>query len=417
LHDLIARPDVQASAAERRQRLHARLAGVAELLATGRANLRGELVPVEWVEIALVACDGAERFLAGLTELETESARRAIGDYRQFLEHDLQPEGSFALGQDRFARLLRDKHGLDVSPDDVYRHGQALAESLTAQLESFGNWRQQIEDLKADHPTRETLLQTYADEAARARAFVEVNHLVPIPPGEQFEVRPTAPFLRATTPLGHFDRTPPFADGDNLGILFITPIDPALPAARQAQLLEAHCQTAIRAICLHETFPGHHVQLWHAKRRASAICKQFHSSLFSEGWALYCEELMEEAGYYDTPGLRLWRLKNAMWRAVRLMVDVGLHCRGLSLAAAAQPLVELGGLEPDTARGEALRYTTSPTQPSSYVLGRDRIVALRQAAERRDTFSLWAFHDWLLGFGSPSPAFLTDGMFEAGAAL
>jgi uncharacterized protein (DUF885 family) len=136
--------------------------------------------------------------------------------------------------------------------------------------------------------------------------------------------------------------------------------------------------------------------------------------LFSEGWALYCEELMEEAGFYDTPGLKLWRLKNAMWRAVRLMVDVDLHCRGRGLDEAARPLVELGGLEPNTARGEALRYTTSPTQPSSYVLGRDRIVALRTAAEQRPDFDLARFHDWLLGYSSISPAFIPD--FEAGLA-
>jgi uncharacterized protein (DUF885 family) len=148
------------------------------------------------------------------------------------------------------------------------------------------------------------------------------------------------------------------------------------------------------------------VQLWHAKLRGSPVRRQFHSSLFTEGWALYCEELMQEAGYYDTPGLALWRLKNAMWRAVRLMVDVGLHCRGLDLESAARPLVELGGLETNTARGEALRYTTSPTQPSSYVLGRDRIVALRRQAEANPGFTLSNFHDWLLGHGSVSPAFI-----------
>jgi uncharacterized protein (DUF885 family) len=164
----------------------------------------------------------------------------------------------------------------------------------------------------------------------------------------------------------------------------------------------------VRAICLHETFPGHHVQLWHAKLRGSALRRQFPSTLFTEGWALYCEEMMDEAGYYDSAGLRLWRVKNAMWRAVRLMVDVGLHCRGLRVEEAAQLLVELGGLEPNTARGEALRYTTSPTQPSSYVPGRDRIIELRQLAQRRPQFSLPDFHQWLLGYSSVSPAFIPE---------
>lgn len=169
------------------------------------------------------------------------------------------------------------------------------------------------------------------------------------------------------------------------------------------------------AICLHEVFPGHHLQLWHAKLRGTPIRKQFPSPLFVEGWALYCEELMAEAGYYDTPALALWRLKNALWRAVRLVVDVGLHLGRLTLDQAAQVLVERARLEPNTARGEALRYTTSPTQPSSYVLGRDRIVAIRRAEQARlgGTFSLRDFHDRLLGYGSVSPSFLPDDLDAA----
>ena len=70
--------------------------------------------------------------------------------------------------------MLREKHGLRLGADEVYRHGEALALALTAELEAESTtWRQDIEALKSDHPTPETLLQTYDTEAARARAFVE----------------------------------------------------------------------------------------------------------------------------------------------------------------------------------------------------------------------------------------------------
>jgi uncharacterized protein (DUF885 family) len=394
LHYLLSRPRPDGAAA-----LRARLDVVPRLLRQGQENL-SKGVPAEFVEIALVACDGAQRFLAGL-DLPTEPARQAVAEFQAFLRR-IDPRGSVAIGSEHFTELLR-AQGVTLSPDEIYEYGQSLATDLLAKLPA--DWRAQVEALKSDHPTRDGLLQAYADEAARARAFVEHHGLVPIPAGERFEVRPTAPFLRATTPLGHFDKTPPFDPDDNLGVLYITPVE---DTPRQEELLSAHCHTAIRAICLHETFPGHHVQLWHAKLHGSPIRRQFPSALFTEGWALYCEELMEEAGYYDSPGLALWRLKNAMWRAVRLMVDVGLHCRGLSLEAAAEPLVSLGALEPNTARGEALRYTTSPTQPSSYVLGRDRIVALRHAAERERGFDLAQFHERLLRLGSVSPYLLPD---------
>jgi hypothetical protein len=399
LQYLLARPPAAGAA----EALAGRLAAVPRLLMDGQRNLRGDLAPPEFVEIALVATAGARTFLQGLA-VPTEDALQAVVDFERFLRDDLHPTGSFALGRDGFERLLREVHGVQLSADDVFEHGRELAARLSSDLGP--GWRDEVEALKADHPSADTLLQTYADEALRARRFVEQQHLVRIPAGEQFEVRPTAPFLRATMPLGHFDRTPPFSETDHLGVLYITPVDARLPVTRQAELLEAHCFTAVRAICLHETFPGHHVQLWHAKLRGTPLRRQFSSTLFTEGWALYCEEMMEEAGYYDSPGLRLWRVKNAMWRAVRLMVDVGLHCRGLRLEDAARPLVELGGLEPNTARGEALRYTTSPTQPSSYVLGRDRIVELRQQAQRQPNFSLLDFHEHLLGYSSVSPAFI-----------
>jgi hypothetical protein len=403
LQYLLARPPENLEEA-----ILARVAAVPRLLLDAQRNLRGELVPPEYVEIALVATAGARLFLQGF-DVPVTAAQQAVADFARFLRDDLHPTGSFALGRDGFERLLREVHGVDLSADDVFEHGRQLAARLSSDLGP--DWRAEVDALKTEHPSVDTLLQTYADEALRARAFVEQQHLVRIPDGEQFEVRPTAPFLRATMPLGHFDRTPPFSETDHLGVLYITPVDARLPAARQAELLEAHCFTAVRAICLHETFPGHHVQLWHAKLRGTPLRRQFPSTLFTEGWALYCEEMMEEAGYYDSPGLRLWRVKNAMWRAVRLMVDVGLHCRGLRLEDAARPLVELGGLEPNTARGEALRYTTSPTQPSSYVLGRDRIAELRQRAQHRRNFSLVEFHQQLLGYGSVSPAFIPESAF------
>ncbi|MBV9596958.1 MAG: DUF885 domain-containing protein [Chloroflexi bacterium] len=404
LQYLLARPPA-ASASEA---ILARVDAIPRLLLEARRNLRGDLVPPEFVEIALVGSAGAQRFLAELP-VATESARQAVADFEQFLQVDLEARGSFALGRDAFERLLHEVHAVPLSADEVFDHGRELAQQLLAQLGP--SWRSEVESLKREHPTREALLETYATEALRAREFVERRGLVEIPPGESFEVRPTAPFLRATMPLGHFDRTPPFSPSDNLGVLYITPVDPQLSDARQAELLEAHCFTAVRAICLHETFPGHHVQLWHAKLRGTPVRRQFPSPLFTEGWALYCEELMEEAGYYDSPALRVWRLKNALWRAVRLMVDVGLHCRGLRLEDAAQPLIELGGLEPNTARGEALRYTSSPTQPGSYMLGRDRIVELRRLAERRPGFVLAEFHRKLLGFSSISPALIPESEF------
>lgn len=422
---LLSRPDPTLSQAERDEQLFRRLSQVPGLLAQGQANLRPELVPPEFIEIGLVAVRGAYSFIQGLelpARAEAEDWRgkvlASLESYESFAQ-GINPGGTFATGPELFERILRERHGLDLTPRQLYDLGDQTARELQGRLESLARqidpsqtWQQIVEGLKADHPARDTLLKAYWDEATRAKAFVEQQELVRKPAGDVFEVRPTASFLRATMPLGHFEQTPPFSPTDNLGVLYITPVDPNLPETRQQELLSAHCYTAVRAICLHETFPGHHLQLWRAKLQGSPIRKQFRSTLFVEGWALYCEELMEEAGFFDTPALSLWQLKNSMWRAVRMMLDTGLHTGQLNLNTATRLLVERAGLEPDTARGENLRYTTSPTQPSSYMLGRNRIVELRKLyqAKQGQTFNLADFHDRLLAFSSVSPAFIPDNL-------
>ncbi len=424
LNYLLSRPDPASSQAEKDEQLLGRLSQVPVLLGQGRANLRAELVPPEFVEIGLVAARGAYNFiktlalpaLPGIEDVRGQ-VLAALNSFEEFVRQEIKPGGSFATGPELFERILRERHGLDLTPRQLYDLGDQTARELQGRLETLARqidpsrtWLQIVEDLKAAHPTRATLLQTYWDEALKAKSFVEAKELVRIPAGDVFEVRPTASFLRATMPLGHFEQTPPFSPTDNLGVLYITPIDPELPESRQQELLSAHCFTAVRAICLHETFPGHHLQLWRAKLEGSPIRKQFRSTLFVEGWALYCEELMEEAGFFDTPALSIWQLKNSMWRAVRMMLDTGLHTGQLSLDEATQLLVERAGLEPNTARGENLRYTTSPTQPSSYMLGRNRIVELRKLyqAKQKQDYQVADFHDRLLAYGSASPAFIPD---------
>ena len=425
LHFLLARPDQTAPQAVRDANLLARLSAIPPLLQQAQANLDPALIPPEFIEIALPNVKGAIGFIASLelppqpsAEPARQAALQALHDYGSFIQQ-VQPAGQFALGRALYERILREHHGLQLSAQDVHNIGRELTEQINTQMNALAqqispstSWQHIVEAQKAAHPTRDTLLQTYHNEMLRARDFVLAKDLVSIPAGEQCEIRPTAPFLRATMPLGHFDKTPPFDPADNTGILYITPIDASLPAARQDELLSAHCFTAVRSICFHETYPGHHLQFWHSKRYASAVRNQFPSTVYLEGWALYCEEMMAENGFFDTPELQLWQLKNAIWRSVRMMVDTGLHTGQLTLDQAAQLLVAFAGLEPNTARGEVRRYTTSPTQPSSYMLGKLRVMALRAQYRQRmgAGYSQRAFHDAFLQFSSVTPGLIPDGL-------
>jgi len=110
---------------------------------------------------------------------------------------------------------------------------------------------------------------------------------------------------------------------------------------------------------------------------------------------------MWEQGYTSDLRVRLFQLKDLVWRAVRVIVDVGLHCKGMSFNEAVNWLVNEAHLEYSNAVAEVRRYTASPTQPLSYLTGKMAILRLRQECQRKEgsNFSLQRFHDRLLACG------------------
>ena len=167
---------------------------------------------------------------------------------------------------------------------------------------------------------------------------------------------------------------------------------------------------------LHEGYPGHHLQLSVANRIESLVRRQLGTTVFIEGWALYCEEMMEEEGFLADPRNVLFRLKDQLWRACRVVIDVGLHCSGMSFDEAVDMLVGVAKLERENAAAEVRRYTKTPTQPMSYLIGKKQILELREerrAAEGR-RFNLKRFHDRLLSFGSIPVAMIRTAMAGEG---
>jgi uncharacterized protein (DUF885 family) len=156
------------------------------------------------------------------------------------------------------------------------------------------------------------------------------------------------------------------------------------------------------ATMVHEGYPGHHLQLSVAARLPSKVRRHFATAVFVEGWAFYCEAMMGEQGYYRDRRSRVLQFKDQLWRACRVLIDVGLQTDGMSLDQAAGMLHEVARIEGPAARGEVLRYTRSPTQPMSYAVGKHEILRLREDERRRRgaAFSLRDFHDRLLRYGS-----------------
>lgn len=417
---------------ERMESCLKRLKGLPDYIAQGEKNVTEDTPPL-WVDIALTGCEGGQRYLSeALPKIASqvpsmeaevlEEARKvsaALDRYAAFLR-ELKPKakGHFGVGKDYLDFLLKVHHGLDMDSKDLEAFGHEQVAQYTRKLEELArsvdpnkDWVQLVEEAKDRFPPPAELLANYQKEIEDCRKFVIEKDLVTIPPGETCVMAPTPVFLLSRYPMGYFNSVRPFEEGQNKGMWYMTPVDLTKPHSEQVSHMRDHNYGFMRSITLHETYPGHHLQLYVQKLNPSLVRKRAHNTVYIEGWGLYTEELMWEQGYLAFTDARLIQLKNGLWRAVRILIDVGLHTRTMTFEDAVKLLVEHVRFEPGWAAGEIRRYTTSPTQPSSYLVGKEEILKLRKkyAEKMGDAFTLKRFHDKFLSYGGvPLPMVARD---------
>jgi len=158
------------------------------------------------------------------------------------------------------------------------------------------------------------------------------------------------------------------------------------------------------ALTLHESAPGHAMQIPLASENKDQpqFRRRLYVSAFGEGWALYCERLGDEMGIYHTPYERFGMLSYQMWRAVRLVVDTGMHAKGWSRDRAIGFLHDNTALSSHEIETEVDRYISWPGQALSYYLGQMAIRKGRAKAEQAlgRKFNIRSFHDVILSLGS-----------------
>jgi uncharacterized protein (DUF885 family) len=349
----------------------------------------------------LAAADAAA---AGELETAIDGAVRALDDYAAFLEAEILPRarGTFACGERYFNDLLRWRHALvDIDAAGLHRLGGRLVERTRAELEeaclAFAGTRDlavALERIRADHPPAEALLETYREAMQAARAFLAACDLVTLPAVETLEVVETPVFLRHEIPFAAYCEPAP-NDPEQRGWYYVTP-----PA--DAEALAEHDRAGIMNTCVHEAWPGHHLQFVTANLNPAArtLPRLLNASAtLYEGWALYGESLMHEQGFLDRPAHRVLLLRDRLWRALRIVLDVELHTRGLALEAAAERMTRELGFPHAQALADLTWYTRAPTVPLGYATGFLLIEAVRRRLLAAG-LTLKAFHDRLLAVGS-----------------
>jgi len=410
LHFLLGRRD--RTAEERAASLAGRLEDVPRLLDDARVAL---VEPVRvFVETALRVNEGGLSLVrevgAGLGERVAAAADAAAAAMAAFA-HDLERwlEGAsdqFALGEDDFNFHLHYEHALRDTAPELWRYGLHLKEELeadlgarAARLERGKGWQDVADRLRADHPPASGLVDAYADEMARARDFVASRGLAPIPDAP-LDVVPTPAFMRPVIPFAAYD--PPGAySRDRTGWFYVTLPDPALPPSTQERILRDHCRFEVGVTALHEGYPGHHLQLVHAQQQPSDTRKIVWTPLTVEGWALYCEDMMGEEGFYRSEEEQFFQRVHLLWRAARILLDVGLHTRGMRFEQAVEYMTTHLRVDRANAEAEVRRYCAEPAYPLCYAVGRREILELRKdfRAAQGKAFTLRRFHDALLRYG------------------
>jgi len=333
-----------------------------------------------------------------------QALKRFGGALRDEVEPSADPH-AFAIGEEQFSRRLHHEHALEPGAPEIWRYGLHLQEETEAALAELAaelggrDWRAVVEELRNDSPEPDELLPAYRAELERAHRFVLERDLVGIPDGP-VEVVATPRFLTSLVPFAAYE-PPPIFLGRQTGRFYVTRPDPSLPPEALAQQRRGHCRHAIPAMVAHEAYPGHHLQLVRAQELPSQVRRHLWTPVMVEGWALYCEQLMEETGYYNSVEARLFQLVNLLWRAVRVVLDVGLHTRGMAAPEAVEYMMTHLPIERASAEAEVRRYCAWPTYQLCYAVGRRGLLRLRDAYQARAgaAFSHRRFHDELLAYG------------------
>lgn len=383
-----------------------------------------------WVEIELESSKRFPMFLedilnTGTEVLDTdklealktavEDAKIAITDYEKWMSESLLPTAieEHRMGEEMFHKVIELKHlGLSVAEirelgDKYLDWCKKRLEELAEEIKPGAGVEEVREIVKSDHPENfDQVLEKYREAVAESRRFVQENGMIDIPAGEKLTVIETPEYLRNTIPFAAY-MMPGKYDQEQEGIYIVTPVED------KPELLKEHSYAGIVNTSVHEGYPGHHLQLTVSNMNPSLTQVLVHSTETVEGWAHYCEDWMKDKGFDDTPEARFVQTIDILWRAARIIVDVDLHTKKMTMEQAIDFLVDNVGMERPSAVAEVKRYTMYPTYQLCYLIGKHLIVGLKEEIKERmgDKFTDTFFHNTFLASGS-FPIYLTRQTFE-----
>jgi len=451
LYSLIARDF--APEAQRLQNLGKRLDELPRLLQQERESLDPARVPRVHAETAVKQNAGLVSLLEGeitqriatLPAADQEvlragvaRARSAISQHQIWLEKRLVPEakGDFRLGEKLYDEKLAYALFSPLTRQEIRARAEAeLAATRAAMydvarqvlkgrrgappLPEKPNAAQQQRAIRAalelangERPARAGVLDAARAALTDTTRFVREKDLVSLP-DEPLEIVEMPAFKQGVA-LAYCD-SPGALDAGQKTIYAVSPIPASWTRAQSESFLREYNSRSIRNLTVHEAMPGHYLQLAHANQYPSTLRAVLGSGPFIEGWAVYAERLMVDAGYGDgDPLMRLVQLKWYLRTIVNALLDQAVHVDGMSRAAAMKLMTETGFQEEREAAGKWTRAQLTSAQLPVYFVGAQEHFALRAEAQQRGgaAFDPKEYHDRLLSFGSPPVRFARQLLFD-----
>ena len=307
--------------------------------------------------------------------------------------------GSLPFGKDLYAVYVKQWTTTDMKPEEIHDLGLKEVARLNAEMEKVkeqvgfkGTLKEFLNDVRNKKELKpftkpEQVLANF--ESIYTRIKPNVDKLFSLQPKTKFEIRRTEAFREKTASAEYIQGS---ADGTRPGIFYVP-----IPDVKNYNVLEDE------DLFLHEAIPGHHFQM--SLQQESKTLPDFRRfnwfGAYGEGWALYCESLGKEFGLYKDPYQYLGMLNDEMHRAIRLVVDTGIHTKGWTREQAIQYSLDNEAETEASITSEVERYMAIPGQALSYKIGQLKIIELRKKAEAKmgKKFDIRKFHEKVLESG------------------
>jgi uncharacterized protein (DUF885 family) len=423
-----------ASPDERLRSLIAREKQMPAMLAEARVNLKNP--PRVFTEIAIEQLPDIVSFFqrdvplafadAQDPALKTEFAETnaavisALNSYLGWLKTDLlaKSNGDFRIGAETFSKKLQYDEMVDLPLDKLLeigwadlRKNQAHFNQVAKELEPSKEPSAVLEELGANHPAPDQLLNSFRATFDGLVSFIRSHHIVTIPSDVRPIVEETPPFMRATTQAS-MDTPGPFETHATEAYFNVTLPDPKMTPAQVEGYMHAFNVGTVISTAIHEAYPGHYIQFLWLPQAPSRVRKLLGANTDVEGWAHYTEQMMLDEGY-GQPGagakdereskfLRLGQLQDALLRNARFIAGIEMHTGKMSFDEAIAFFQKEGYQSKEAATVETKRGAGDPTY-LYYTLGKLEIMKLREGVKKKQgaAFSLEQFHNDFLRQGFP----------------